>query len=93
MVTHSSGRDSFVSMVQSTNLRELVDSAHRLRLVRAADRNIFAQGQMSACLLSVVEVGLQDAPQTGFIQDDHNHDRTLSTLSAIPSATSMPWTK
>jgi hypothetical protein len=64
MVTHSSGRDSFVSMVQSTNLRELVDSAHRLQLVRAADRNIFAQGQMSACLLSVVEVGLQDVPQT-----------------------------
>src|ERR1022692_4314468 len=71
MATDWSGGDSFVAMVQSTNLRNFDDPSRLDWLNWTTDGRIFAQRQMSPRSLVVFEVRFQDSAQTGFIQDDH----------------------
>jgi hypothetical protein len=66
-----SGGDAFVAMVESANLRVFDDPAHRRRLDRSANWRVLAQRQVSPGSLIVLDVGFEDAPQTGFVQNDH----------------------
>ena len=65
------GGNAFVAMMEPANLRDLHDPTHRRKLNRSAYGCVLAQRQVSPRSLIVIEVGLQDAPQTGFIEDDH----------------------
>ena len=58
-------------MVEPANLWDLHDPTHCRRLNRSPDWRVLAERQVSPGPFIVVEVGLQDAAKTGFIEDDH----------------------
>jgi hypothetical protein len=66
-----SGGDAFVAMVESANLRDFHDPTHRRRLDRSADWRVLTQRQVRPGSPIVFEVGLENAPQTGLVQNDH----------------------
>jgi hypothetical protein len=65
-----SGGKTFVTMMQSANLRNLHDPTHGWRLNRSTDWCVLAQRQMRPGLFIVCEIGFQDSTQTGLIQND-----------------------
>ena len=65
-----SGGKTFVTMMQSANLRNLHDPTHGWRLNRSTDWCVLAQRQMRSGLFVVCEIGFQDSTQTGLIQND-----------------------
>ncbi len=71
--SRNSGRRSraaFVSMTESAHLRKLCRRSEFRRLYAPRDRSILVGRQAGACPLVVFEIRLQDATQTGFMQDD-----------------------
>ena len=57
-------------MTESAHLRELYHRSEFRRLYAPRDRSILVGRQAGACPLVVFEIRLQDATQTGFMQDD-----------------------
>ena len=71
--SRNSGRRSrvaFVSMMESAHLRKLYHRSEFRRLYAPRDRSILVGRLAGACPLVVFEIRLQDATQTGFMQDD-----------------------
>jgi hypothetical protein len=61
---------SLVTMMQATDLRQFNYSSQRRWLDRARNRSVFCQGQMSARSFVIVEIQLQHATQTAFVEDE-----------------------
>ena len=59
-----------VTMMQATDLRQFNYPSQRRWLDRARNRSVFCQGQMSARSFVIVEIQLQNATQTAFIEDE-----------------------
>jgi hypothetical protein len=59
-----------VTMMQATDLRQFNYPSQRWWLDRARNRSVFCQGQMSARSFVIVEIQLQNATQTAFIEDE-----------------------
>src|SRR4029077_1527416 len=64
------GGGAFVAMVDSANFRDFHHSTHRCRLNWSTYWCVLAQRQVSPRSFVVVEVGLQDAAKTSFIQNN-----------------------
>jgi hypothetical protein len=59
-----------VTMMQATDLRQFNYPSQRRWLDRARNRSVFCQGQTSARSFVIVEIQLQNATQTAFIEDE-----------------------
>ena len=62
---------ALVTMMESTPLGDFHDATHRSRLNRSTDWHVLAQRQIRPGSVGIFKIGLQDAPQTGFIADEH----------------------
>src|ERR1700681_2612422 len=71
-------RATLISVVESADFRKLHHFSEFWRLYPPRDGRVFLQGKMRACFLIVFEISLQDAMQTGFIQNDD----VIQTLAA-----------
>ena len=64
------GCPAFISVMESADLRKLHHLSEFRRLYLPRDRSILIERQVSARLLVVFEIRLQDATQAWFMQDD-----------------------
>ena len=76
-----SGGETFVAMMQATDLRHGDDSSGPGWLDRARDRAIFIEGKMRAGSMVVVDVRRQDAAQMALVED-HNVIQVLTANRA-----------
>src|SRR5215469_3835788 len=67
----------FVTMVESTDLRQFNHSSHSWRLDRSRNRSIFGQTQVSSRSFVIIEVSAENAQQPALVEA-YNDQRTFS---------------